>query len=53
MYAGDELYDDEVTSGPLPDETGLWCTSCDRKLTIEDGDGGLCRDCQRELGGSD
>lgn len=53
MYAGDEVYPDEVTSGILPDELGQWCGTCDRKLSIEDGDGGLCRDCQRELGGSD
>lgn len=39
--------------GELPDDPGQWCGRCDRKLSIEDGDEGLCRDCQRELGGSD
>lgn len=50
MLAGDEFFDDDVTSGVLPADPVVWCADCGTKLTPDDGDLGLCRDCSRELG---
>lgn len=48
MYAGDEVYGDEVTSAL--EDGPVWCADCGTKLRLEDSDLGLCRDCYDELG---
>ncbi len=51
IYSGDELYDDDITSGPIDDDDqpNDTCAECGRRLPASEARAGyeLCEFCER------
>jgi hypothetical protein len=52
MYAGDEIYPDEVTSGPVPGDSGRTCQVCTTcGVACAKTDDLECWECSTDVGG--